>query len=97
MRTNLWGPKPKHSFAVTLLHGLSEVWAALKGMASGLLVVKRCKLYAHWTEIGCAFHPSLALGILFTIMTQAVKCLGQEYNVAIWLDRFISVIFVSPS
>ena len=96
MRTNLWDPKTEHSFAVTLLHELSEVWAALKGVASGLLL-KRCKFYAHWAEIGCAFHPGSALGILFTIMTQAVKCLGQEYNVGIWLDWCISVIFVSPS
>ena len=62
MRTNLWDPKTKHSFAVTLLHGLSEVWAALKGMAFGLLM----------SEKG-VFHPGFALGILpFTIMVQAV-------------------------
>ena len=28
MGTYLWDPKAKHLFAVTLLHGLSEVWAA---------------------------------------------------------------------
>ena len=41
MRTYLWDPKTKHSFAVTLLHGLSEVWAALKGMAFGLLMSEK--------------------------------------------------------
>ena len=41
MRTNLWDPKTKHSFAVTLLHGLLEVWAVLKGMAFGLLMSEK--------------------------------------------------------
>ena len=41
MRTCLWDPKTKHSFAAPLLHGLSEVWAALKGMAFGLLMSEK--------------------------------------------------------
>ena len=41
MRTYLSDPKAKHSFAVTLLHGLSEVWVALKGMAFGLPMSKK--------------------------------------------------------
>ena len=41
MRRYLWDPKAKHSFAVSLLHGLSEVWEALKGMAFGLLMSEK--------------------------------------------------------
>ena len=46
----------------------------IKGMAFGLLMSEKgvCTFYAHWTEIRCVFHPGLALGILFTIITQAV-------------------------
>ena len=47
MRTHLWDPKTKHSFAVTLLHGLSEVWAALKGMAFGLLMSEKGVNFMH--------------------------------------------------
>ena len=47
MRTNLRDPKTKHSFAVTLLHGLSEVWAALKGMAFGLLMSEKGVNFMH--------------------------------------------------
>ena len=51
MRTNLWDPKTKHSFAVTLLHGLSEVWAALKGMAFGVLMSEK-GVFSPWLGIG---------------------------------------------
>ena len=47
MRTYLWDPKTKHSFAVTLLHGLSEVWAALKGMALRLLMSEKGVNFMH--------------------------------------------------
>ena len=47
MRTYLRDPKTKHSFAVTLLHGLSEVWAALKGMAFGLLMSEKGVNFMH--------------------------------------------------
>ena len=58
---------------ITPLYGVSEVWVAPKGMAFGLFMSEKwCKFYTHCTEIMCVFHPGLALGILFTIMTQAV-------------------------
>ena len=47
MRTYVWDPKTKHSFAVTPLHGLSEVWAALKGMAFGVLMSEKGVNFMH--------------------------------------------------
>ena len=41
MRTYLWDPKTKHSFAVTLLHGLSEVWTAQIVWVLGCLFLKK--------------------------------------------------------
>ena len=49
---------------ITSPYGVSEVWAAPKGMAFGLLMSEKGVNF--WTEIGCVFHPGLALGILFT-------------------------------
>ena len=54
---------------ITPPYGLSEVWAAPMGMAFGLFMSEKG---VNLTEIGCVFYPGLALGILFTIMTQAV-------------------------
>ena len=62
---------------ITPLYGLSEVWAAPKGMAFGLFICEKGVSFihiglikgvfnTHWTDKGCVFHPGLVLGIELT-------------------------------